>query len=332
MRFGIIGCGLIGGKRAAALAGHDIVLVADRDPAAAERLAQASGAGIARDWQALAAAGLDAVIVATAPDMQSRIACACLENGAHVLIEKPAGRDVAEASTIASAAARAGRVVKVGFNHRFHPALARARELVTQDAVGTLLFVRGRYGHGGRPGYAAEWRMDPAVSGGGEAVDQGAHLIDLARWFLGDLTLAYGAAPAYFWKPGVDDNCFVALSGPAGQMAWLHAGWTEWKNLFSLEIMGRDGKLAIDGLGGSYGVERLTYYRMLPGMGPPETTSWEFPFPDTSWQRELAAFIAAIGGAPSTSIADIADSVATHEIIGGVYGLKPVKTVSARTE
>ena len=47
---------------------------------------------------------------------------------------------------------------------------------------------------------------------------------------------------------------------------------TEWKNLFSFEIYGRDGKLQIDGLGGSYGVERLTCYRMLPEMGPPETT------------------------------------------------------------
>jgi hypothetical protein len=52
---------------------------------------------------------------------------------------------------------------------------------------------------------------------------------------------------------------------------------TEWKNLFSLEIYGRDGKIAIDGLGGSYGVERCTYYKMLPQMGPPETTVWEYP-------------------------------------------------------
>ena len=47
------------------------------------------------------------------------------------------------------------------------------------------MFIRGRYGHGGRVGYDREWRADPALSGGGELIDQGVHLIDLSRWFLG---------------------------------------------------------------------------------------------------------------------------------------------------
>ena len=61
------------------------------------------------------------------------------------------------------------------------------------------------------------------------------------------------------------------------QVAWLHVSCTEWKNLFSLEIYGKDGKLHIEGLGGSYGVERLAFYQMLPEMGPPDTTIWEYP-------------------------------------------------------
>lgn len=320
MKIGIIGCGAVGAKRAAALEGHELALVADLDLGRAQALAAATGAAVAEDWHALAGAGLDAVIVATSPDVQSRIACACLVGGAHVLIEKPAGRQAGEARTVARVAARVGRLAKVGFNHRFHPALAKAKEMVEAGALGPLMFVRGRYGHGGRPGYASEWRMDPVLSGGGEALDQGAHLIDLSRWFLGELTLAHGAAPAYFWKPGVDDNCFMALAGPAGETAWLHASWTEWKNLFSFEIMGRDGKLAIDGLGGSYGVERLTHYRMLPGMGPPETTSWEYPFPDRSWALKLAAFLQAIESGEPGPVADIADAVAMHAIVDRVYG------------
>ena len=63
------------------------------------------------------------------------------------------------------------------------------------------------------------------------------------------------------------------------QTAPLHVSCTEWKNSFSFEIYGRDGKLHVDGLGGSYGVERLAFYRMLPEMGPPETTIWEYPHP-----------------------------------------------------
>ena len=88
-------------------------------------------------------------------------------------------------------------------------------------------------------------------------------------------------------------------------MAWLHASWTEWKNLFSFEIIGRDGKLKIDGLGGSYGTERLTFYRMLPQMGPPETTSWEFPFRDRSLDDEFDEFRRGHRRAGAPAIGDI---------------------------
>jgi hypothetical protein len=67
-------------------------------------------------------------------------------------------------------------------------------------------------------------------------------------------------------------------------VASLHASWSEWKNLFSMEIYGRDGKLEISGLGGSYGVERVTFYRMTAEMGPPEATTWEYPMADDSWE------------------------------------------------
>jgi predicted dehydrogenase len=179
----------------------------------------------------------------------------------------------------------------VGYNHRFHPALLKAREIVETGALGPLMFVRGRYGHGGRAGYDREWRADPALSGGGELIDQGVHLIDLAGWFLGEFATVSGHAPTFFWDMAVDDNAFLSLRTAAGQTAWLHASCTEWKNLFSFEIYGRLGKLHIEGLGGSYGVERLSYHRMLPEMGPPETTIWEYPRGDASWQLEMQAFL-----------------------------------------
>ena len=156
------------------------------------------------------------------------------------------------------------------------------------------------------------------ISGGGEAIDQGSHLIDLSRWFLGELSFEYAAAPTYFWNIPVEDNCFVALRSAGGQMAWLHASWTEWKNIFSFEIAGRDGKLTIDGLGGSYGVERLTWYRMLPEMGPPQTTAWEYPFPDRSWDVEFADFVSAIDQ-KQAPCGDIHDAVANLEVIAQIY-------------
>jgi predicted dehydrogenase len=318
MRLAIIGCGLIGTKRAAAARPHEISVVCDRDRVRAEKLAKATGATALTDWRDAVNAEVEAVIVATSHDQLAAISLGALQAGRHVLVEKPAGRHVDEVRPLIKAAIERKLTVKVGFNHRFHPALQRARDLVDQGALGPLMFIRGRYGHGGRPGMESEWRCQSEFSGGGEAIDQGSHLIDLSRWFLGDLMLQYASVPTYFWKIPVEDNCFIALRGGSGQMAWLHASWTEWKNMFSLEIVGRDGKIAIDGLGGSYGTERLTFYRMLPEMGPPETTAWEYPFPDRSWHAEFVDFVDAIDN-KRRPCGDIHDAVANLEILAKIY-------------
>jgi predicted dehydrogenase len=304
----IIGCGQIGRKRAAALGEARLAVCCDVDAARADALAGAyPGAQAVADWRAAAGcAGIDVVVVSTAHDMLAPVAEAAARAGKHVLIEKPGARRACELDGVAEAARRAGALVRIGFNHRYHRALRKAREIFDSGAAGPLMFVRGRYGHGGRLGYEREWRADPAISGGGEAIDQGIHLIDLARWFLGDFTRVAGCAPTYFWKMPVEDNAFMLLETATGQAAFLHASWTEWKNLFSFEICGRNGKLEISGLGGSYGTERLTFYRMSGEMGPPETTIWDYPMSDDSWQVEFAEFAEDIrlGRQPRPGIAD----------------------------
>jgi predicted dehydrogenase len=288
----IIGCGLIGRKRAASIPGAALRVCADTAANRAHDLARSTGARAIDHWQdAVTSRDVEIVIVATTNDALTPIAIAALEAGKHVLVEKPAARNVAEIDRLIQAARAHGRCVRVGFNHRYHPALLAARTVVDAGFLGPLMFIRGRYGHGGRLGYEREWRADPVKSGGGELIDQGVHLIDLAGWFLGPFTDVHGVATTYFWQMPVDDNAFMTLRNAGGQIAFLHVSCTEWKNLFSLEIYGRDGKIAIDGLGGSYGVERFTHYRMLPEMGPPETTTHEYPRGDQSWVYEFTEFL-----------------------------------------
>jgi predicted dehydrogenase len=319
MKVGIVGCGLIGEKRAASAEGHEILVANDLNSDRARALTAKYGGSVAAHWRDVIAADVDAVIVATTHGALAEVALAAVEAGHHVLVEKPAGRNSAEVFPVVQAARAKGRVVKVGFNHRFHPSLQKAKALVDAGQAGPLMYIRGRYGHGGRPGMETEWRCVPELSGGGELIDQGPHLIDLSRWFLGDLNLEYGIAPTLFWDIPTDDNCFLALRSATGQVAWLHATWTEWKNMFSFEIVGRNAKLVIDGLGGSYGLERLTFYKMLPQMGPPETTIWEYPFADTSWKLEFEDFAAAIReGRRATG--DIEDAYEVLKIVDKVYG------------
>jgi predicted dehydrogenase len=320
---GIVGCGLVGGKRARALAvdsGSRLIAVADVNRGRAEGLAADYPSCLATDdWRAVVTRDdVDLVIVSTTNDALVPVATAAVTRGKHVLVEKPGARSAAELLPLVTAAKDAGVLVKVGFNHRFHPAIRQARALFDEGAIGPLMYIRARYGHGGRLGYEREWRADLKISGGGELLDQGVHLIDLARWFAGDFTDVRGHAETYFWRMPVEDNAFLLLTTATGQVAWLHVSCTEWKNLFSFEIFGRGGKLQVDGLGGSYGLEQLTFYRMLPAMGPPETTVWEYPGEDESWGAEYRHLVTCLrGGQPLSG--GLEDALAALEIVRQVY-------------
>lgn len=316
---GIIGCGLIGQKRAKALgSGGRLVACADIDVSRADSLAKSTGAKVFRDWRELVwLRGVDVVIVATLHDSLAEITLTAIDAGKHVLVEKPAARTAAELLPVMAAAAKHGVKVHVGFNHRYHRSLRKAKEIVDTGALGELMFIRARYGHGGRIGYDNEWRSKPELSGGGELIDQGPHLIDLSRWFLGEMTEVQGFAHTYFWDMPVDDNGFMLLKTAKKQAAFLHASCTEWKNLFSMEIYGKLGKLDLSGLGGSYGLEKITWYKMLPEMGPPDTTSWEYPMGDDSWAVEIAEFFDDIrlNRTPSAGLADASAALTIVETI-----------------
>jgi predicted dehydrogenase len=323
LSFAIVGCGLIGKKRAAALAevqGTRLLYACDLDAARAAGLAAIHpGCRAITELQiALADKAVDAVIVSTVNSSLAPVSLATTEAGKHVLVEKPGALSSRQLRDVRSVAERTGALVRIGYNHRFHPALLKAREIVDSGDLGPLMFMRGRYGHGGRKGYDREWRADPKLSGGGELIDQGVHLIDLALSYMGDFKTVEGHASTLFWDMKVDDNAFLSLRTENGQTAWLHVSCTEWKNMFSLEIYGRDGKISIDGLGGSYGTEKLTYYRMLPQMGPPESTSWEFPGGDNSWAAETTAFVEDIrtSRAPSPGLQQ---GIRTLEIVELIY-------------
>jgi len=320
MKVGIVGCGLIGRKRAESFGSTaTLVACADKDLERARGLAAKAKARASADWQSVVdAEDVEIVVIATPHDSLAEITLAAVQRGKHVLVEKPAARSASELEPVVAEAERRNALVRVGFNHRYHRAFRKAREIFDPGALGKLMFLRARYGHGGRIGYEKEWRADVRMSGGGELIDQGVHLIDLARWFLGDFTTIDGTAQTCFWDMPVDDNAFLMLRTASDQVAWLHASATEWKNTFSMEIYGRDGKLQIEGLGGSYGTERLTWYRMLPQMGPPETTAWEYPMADDSWSAELAEFLEDIRLRRSPS-PNLRDALAALRVVQHIY-------------
>ena len=292
LRVGIVGCGFIGEKRARHLPAGALTLCCDTNLERAAAIARPHGAAVNADWRsAVTDDRIDAVVVATTHDLLAPIVTAALRAGKHVVVEKPAALRAEDLDEAVAIARERRLTVRVGFNHRHHRAFREMRNIVDRGELGPLTHVRARYGHGGRIGYDREWRADPALAGGGEAIDQGMHVIDLARWFLGDFVDVHGFAETYFWDMPVEDNAFLLLRTKARQVASLHASWSEWKNTFSFELYGRVGKLEVTGLGGSYGTERLAWYKMLPELGPPETVIYEYPMSDDSWHVEYQSFL-----------------------------------------
>jgi predicted dehydrogenase len=317
---GIVGAGLIGTRRARIIqttGNGRVVVVADTDSARAAEFAQKYGCERAKNWKELAKrSDIEVVIIAVPNKFIKPIAIAAFKNGKHVFSEKPLGRNVAEAEAIVKAAKKYRRLLKVGFNHRFHPAIFTAKKLFDEGRIGRILFIRGRYGHGGRLGMEKEWRFQKDISGGGELLDQGVHLIDLMRWFAGEFKEVYGITDTKFWNTKLDDNAFAILRNKK-ITASLHVSTTNWKNVFSFEIFGDKGFLTIDGLGRSYGEETLIIGKRKPEFGVPEIEVFKFS-EDPSWEDEWKNFIGALTQRKKL-IGDGFDGWEANRIVGAIY-------------
>jgi predicted dehydrogenase len=151
------------------------------------------------------------------------------------------------------------------------------------------------------------------MAGGGELTDQGVHVLDLINWFAGLPTSVCAMTQTALWPIApLEDNAFALLRLDGGAIATFHTSWTQWKNLFSFEVFGERGTLVVEGLGGSYGPEKLEVHERASEGGAPLVRIEEFSGPDDSWRDEWSEFVAAIGhgtpysGGPADGLAVMA--------------------------
>jgi predicted dehydrogenase len=298
VRVAFIGSGLQTRRRAPVVAQSktdELVTIVGIERASSEALAKQFECESGTDWRSTVARDdIDIVVVTTPPHVHAEISIAALESGKHVLCEKPLSRTLEEAQAMLDAAGRAKRVLKCGFNHRHHPAVLEARRRFEQGDFGRPISARCRYGICGRPGYEHEWRADPARAAGGQYAEQGVHAIDLFRWFLGDLRdVSCMTAIGYFTDQTLDDNGMALFRSELGALAMLHASLTQWENLFSFELLGDDGYFTVDGLGATYGTEKLSVGKR-DFTAPFQDHVIQYRGADTSWQAEWAEFTSAI--------------------------------------
>jgi predicted dehydrogenase len=319
----VIGAGRVGQIRAAVIGRSSrarLVAVADTARGRAEKVAESTSADVSSDWLPIVTRdGVDAIVVSTPTKFHAEITIAALQAGKHVLCEKPLGRNVVEAKKMFDAARLARRVLKTGFNYRHMAHVRKAKELLEAGVLGELCFLRCRYGHGGRPGYEKEWCTDAELSGGGVLLEQGIHIFDLVRYLLGEPSQLLARTQRFFWNfPAVEDNGFCLIQTSSGQTAQIHVSWTQWVNIFELEVFGRDGYLRLEGRDSHYGPQRLIFGKRKPDHSRPVEELFEFVAPDDSWTREWLEFLAAIDEAKEPT-GSASDGLRAQQLVEAAY-------------
>lgn len=295
-KFAFIGCGLIGNKRAKTISKNSIVGCYDTNKINSRLFAKKFKCKVYDDYKILIKES-DIVVICTPHKYLDQFTLYSAKLGKNVFVEKPASISFSKIKTLMKKVSKLNQKIKiqVGFNHRFHPSIIKTINMIKKNQIGEIMYIRSRYGHGARKDYQKEWRMNKSISGGGELIDQGSHIIDLSRIFLGDFNKISSTLKTFFWKSKVEDNAFLTLKTKKNKVAFLHASCTEWKNKFSFEIFGKKGKIEIDGLGGSYGKEKLYFYKMSKNFGKPKLKIINFQSKtDISWKNEIADFIKTI--------------------------------------
>jgi len=239
MNFALIGAGKMGTRWAGVLGDSLLAIVEPKT-------------GTIALQDVLEASNIDAVIIATPHKFHASITEQALKAGKHVLCEKPSAITSKEIKKNIKLAKKMGLIYKIGYNYRFHDGFIKAREFYKAGDIGKLLFIRARHGFGGRPGYEKEWRINKEMGGGGHLHDQGVHMIDMARSFMGKIDKVEGFRADTYWGSGTEDNAFVLLKS-GNVIASIHSSLTQWKRMHTFEIYGTKGYLVVEGLGMRYG-------------------------------------------------------------------------------
>jgi len=198
----------------------------------------------------------DWVFIAVPHDEAATLTKEALEKGCQVLVEKPLGRNLAEAQEIATSATQAGQLW-VGFNYRFFEGIAQIINDAKAGKFGRLVSVNILMGHGCNPDITKSWKLDPIKAGGGCLIDPGIHLLDLCRILSNNqLTVRSGQSWDGFWKTGIEEETHLLLEGADGLIVNFQVSVVHWRSTFRLEINGTDGYGVVSGRNRSYGPQR----------------------------------------------------------------------------
>ena len=303
-RLGFLGVGWIGRHRMQAIADSGAASVA----AIADPAVEVAGAENVGSLDALLAAGLDGVVIATPSALHADQAVAALEAGVAVFCQKPLGRTAEETRRVVDAARAADRLLAVDLSYRFTEAAVAIRERIGE--IGPVhaadLVFHNAYGPD-KP-----WFRDPALSGGGCVIDLGIHLVDLLLWTL-DFPPAAVVEARLRGEPA-EDFCLATLDA-GDTRARLACSWFSHEGqeaVIEATFRGAHAALSMRNVGGSFydfeaELRRGTAREVL--VTPPDDWGGRAA---VDWARRLAA-----GERYDASVEKLVDVAA---VLDGIYG------------
>lgn len=278
-------------------------------------------------FEELLSQDIDAVFVCAFNDVLAEYTTQGLKAGKHVFCEKPPARTSQELQNVIDTEKESGKILKYGFNHRYHYSVMEAKKLIESGEMGKLLWLRGVYGKAGSIDYHKNWRNYREISGGGILIDQGIHMLDLMRYFSGQNFIHINSfVTTSYWDIEAEDNAFAIMQSDEKVTAMLHSSATQWKHKFLLEMCFEEGYINLDGiLSGtrSYAPESLIvgkreFEDITFAMGKPKENITWFEN-DNSWELEVSEFVDAILGKSTIQNGTSEDAIETLKLVERIY-------------
>ena len=260
----IIGLGLIGVQRLSACIKAGIpaenLFIYDPSPDILKFQKNPKFAKVTRlqNIDSLAKQNLSHAIVSVPHDQSLPIVSSLLSAGIIVLMEKPFGRNLQEAEQLLRMTNSEN--LSVGFNYRFMPGVKVLREALQSNALGDISIVKLELGHGGSPEDKDSWKLSPVKAGGGVVLDPGIHLLDLLVFLFGatseNLEIEGITEWKGFWNTGIEES--ASFIGYVNKIPFcVTTSIVAWRTRFSIEVIGTEGYLEVDGRGRSDGPQSV---------------------------------------------------------------------------
>ncbi len=285
------------------------------------------GAKVYTNYKDLLKEDLDVLFVCLTNDVAAEVTIAGLKKQCHVFCEKPPGRDLQDIANVIETERNHPKLkLMYGFNHRYHDSVRKAQEIINSKELGRIINLRAVYGKSKIISFQSDWRTKRDIAGGGILLDQGIHMVDLIRMFVGDFEQIHSIVDNSFWNHDVEDNAYALMKTKSGIVAFLHSTATQWRHRFNLEICFEKGSLILAGIlsgSKSYGAETITIaYSNDDDGGDPKEVMIKYN-EDNSWRDEINYFADALVNNSKIEQGSSWDAFKTMELVYKIYCADP---------